>query len=247
MTETKEYEFLPQFKRDSVDETARELDKAYRNLYGKHTSEVRVPGADATEEQVKRFNTAMGVPDTEDGYRKASNPKAEEMLSTLRADAKKLGVPNKAWELFTAHLEKNQPVEGAGMKALEAGLESVDPKIRAAAKQGLDRLLADDPSLKAAIEDSGFTKSKAVVELLARAASKLGSDIIPAGESAKIDPVEAARAVARRIIELSSDPEMQRTNSQKKELNTREITKLQEKLFKEFGMQGVFDPRLGLS
>jgi hypothetical protein len=203
-----------------------------------------VPKADATQEQIQRFRDASGVPKELSGYRASQDATVEAEISSLRETAHRDGVSAKAWDSLISSIEKAKGDRPNAMKAMESQLDAIDPKLRAAAKQGLDRLFADDPALKAAVEE-GAIKSKAVIDMMAKVSTKLGSDFIPVASNAGGSNDQAFSQTAKRIREIYSDPAF--TNP----IQSRgKVAELQEEVLRltkaltDKGFSGAYDPKL---
>jgi hypothetical protein len=201
--------------------------KSYVSLYGKLSSEVRVPAEDATQEQWSRFYKTIGRPDAAEGYSKSEAPEVEAQLGRLRANAHKDGVTAKAWDSMRGEFEKAQvEAKAAAETAYQKAIEGIDKNTQALAKRALDALAEKDPSLKEA------PKSAAIVEFLAKLHKQIGNDMLPDPAKTGSNGNSDIASIKKRLGEIFELPEFTSrfTASHKKAELDAEVEQISRKL-----------------
>lgn len=225
-----------------------QLAMAYSNLLklqNGNDSVIAVPGKDATPEQIKAFNTKMGIPETADAYDFAFPQDAKVDDKTVAFGKNllhKLGVPatkakdaGEMWNQFvqeqqTALQEQQNAANTEALTKLEQEWGADLQANKAAGQRALAALKLDDATMQA-IE--GAIGAAPIVKLLATLGrmSDEGGFTSGGGGDPSVPENMSKEAAAAKIKELSGDAEFQKAYTDANHPNHKEKVEYMSRLY----------------
>lgn len=192
------------------------LAKSYREAVKMIGGSIRIPGPNATPEEVAAFRAKLGVPESPEGYRMDAPPEVAplldgEVLDRFKQAAHRLGVPATAveglWRWYLGELRAQQRGVAQMTKQVAAQLreewgDALFERNVALAQRTVREFGGEE--LIEFLDATGLGNHPGLVKLFARVGHLLAEDGHVPGDVEGIVTPEAAR---QRIAEIMSNPE----------------------------------------
>lgn len=192
------------------------LAKSYREAAKMIGGSIRIPGPNATPEEVAAFRAKLGVPESPDGYQLSApddvKPVLDEgMVTRFKQAAHRLGVPAQAvaglWQWYLGEIQAQQRGISQVTKQVEAQLreewgDALFERNVALAQRTVREFGGEE--LIEFLDSTGLGNHPGLIKLLAKVGHLLAEDGHVPGEVAGIMTPEAAR---QRIAEIMANPE----------------------------------------
>lgn len=192
------------------------LAKSYREAAKLIGSSIRIPGPNASPEEVAAFRAKLGVPESPEGYRMDAPPEVAplldgEMLDRFKQAAHRLGVPAQAvaglWQWYLGELREQQRGVAQMTKQVAAQLreewgDALFERNVALAQRTVREFGGEE--LIEFLDATGLGNHPGLIKLFARVGHLLAEDGHVPGDVNGIVTPEAAR---QRIAEIMSNPE----------------------------------------